>query len=344
MDSPQIPPWLVCFYVGILLASGIFWLKTIARLRRRQPILPYEPRPAVPWGPIVALPAVAMMLLVVTSGSATESTPVEQIAIDPHKVLRHLSASIVFQVFLAGVVLAIAAISGATSVDLGLARTPRAAARDLGVGAVTCVAAAGPIYLIQGFLMYLLGQEDPSRHPMFRMVTGGESNVAVFLLATVAAVVAAPVCEEIIYRLMLQGWLERWEDNHLQQATSEAESAAGQLYADDAQREQAQITIDIDPAAEAQPDTQSSPLTNGQLRPGVFGLPHGLFPILASSALFAAAHAGYGPEPVAIFLLALIFGYVYQRTHRIVPTIVAHALFNLISMITMWQMVFGSSE
>ena len=74
---------------------------------------------------------------------------------------------------------------------------------------------------------------------------------------------------------------------------------------------------------------------------GVAGLPHGWFPILISAALFGAAHYGYGPEPVPIFLLAIILGYVYQRTHRIIPCIVAHSLFNALTMITLWGLTLN---
>jgi hypothetical protein len=35
---------------------------------------------------------------------------------------------------------------------------------------------------------------------------------------------------------------------------------------------------------------------------------------------------------------------VYQRTHRIVPTMVAHSLFNLVTMIALWRMVFHPIE
>jgi membrane protease YdiL (CAAX protease family) len=65
-------------------------------------------------------------------------------------------------------------------------------------------------------------------------------------------------------------------------------------------------------------------------------------PILISSALFGAAHFGYGPEPLPIFLLAIVLGYVYQRTHRIIPCIVAHALFNGLTMATLWGMTRNS--
>jgi hypothetical protein len=142
---------------------------------------------------------------------------------------------------------------------------------------------------------------------------------------------------------MLQGWLEKWEDKA--QATSEAEFGVEQPYGDDAQGEGAQSTIEKNSAPEqSQQDMQALSHARSQSRRAVFGLPHGMFPVLASAALFAAAHFGYGPEPIPIFLLALVFGYVYQRTHRILPTIVAHGLFNLISMVSMWQMVFNSSE
>ena len=33
-----------------------------------------------------------------------------------------------------------------------------------------------------------------------------------FALAFAAAVVVAPFCEELLFRLVLQGWLEKWED------------------------------------------------------------------------------------------------------------------------------------
>jgi membrane protease YdiL (CAAX protease family) len=75
-------------------------------------------------------------------------------------------------------------------------------------------------------------------------------------------------------------------------------------------------------------------------RRGVAGLPYGWFPIVISSVAFGLAHFGYGPEPVPLLLLGLVLGYLYQRTHRIVPCIVAHALFNLFTMIILWRLVY----
>jgi membrane protease YdiL (CAAX protease family) len=52
--------------------------------------------------------------------------------------------------------------------------------------------------------------------------------------------------------------------------------------------------------------------------------------------LFSLAHFGFGPDPVALFVLALILGFLYQRTHRIVPCIVVHALFNALNLLILW--------
>jgi membrane protease YdiL (CAAX protease family) len=74
---------------------------------------------------------------------------------------------------------------------------------------------------------------------------------------------------------------------------------------------------------------------------GVGFMPYGSLPILVSSVMFASAHIGHSTDPFPLFVLALFLGFVYQRTHRIVPCIVAHALFNLISMLALWQMLFA---
>jgi membrane protease YdiL (CAAX protease family) len=54
----------------------------------------------------------------------------------------------------------------------------------------------------------------------------------------------------------------------------------------------------------------------------------GWLPIVASSALFALMHLGHGPAPIPLFFLAMTLGYIYQRTHRVLPCIIVHALLN----------------
>jgi membrane protease YdiL (CAAX protease family) len=60
------------------------------------------------------------------------------------------------------------------------------------------------------------------------------------------------------------------------------------------------------------------------------------WPILLSSALFALMHWGQGLAPIPLFFFAVVLGYVYQRTHRLWPSLVAHALLNAGSLALLW--------
>jgi membrane protease YdiL (CAAX protease family) len=55
-------------------------------------------------------------------------------------------------------------------------------------------------------------------------------------------------------------------------------------------------------------------------------------PLVASATLFAWMHAEHGPDPIPLFLLAVGLGYLYQRTHRILPSITVHFLLNSVSL------------
>jgi membrane protease YdiL (CAAX protease family) len=65
---------------------------------------------------------------------------------------------------------------------------------------------------------------------------------------------------------------------------------------------------------------------------GLGGLPLGSVPILISSVLFALVHLGHGAAPIPLFVFALVLGYLYQKTHRIWPSLVAHYALNALSM------------
>jgi hypothetical protein len=53
--------------------------------------------------------------------------------------------------------------------------------------------------------------------------------------------------------------------------------------------------------------------------------------IVVSSVVFALLHYEHGPDWIPLLLLAGGLGYLYQRTHRILPCIVVHFLVNSVS-------------
>jgi membrane protease YdiL (CAAX protease family) len=327
-------PWFQAIGALQFVGSIGALILVIGRWRRTGSPLQYEPRRPVPWGPIGAILAVAFTALSISSALATEEAAVDSAAPRPQQIIVSLVASMVMQLLGPTLLLFIAAASNAKWSDIGLpSRSATAWMRDISIGLVACLAAVVPVGLVNFAIRKVMDlPNELTKHPLVEMLTKGEPEFGILALATLMAVVVAPIAEEITYRLLLQGWLEKWEDNRLgwrqlESTESSSEALQGQgstelppEFADDSL---------VESTAAAQPPKQ-----------GVGGLPYGWAPIILSSLLFAAAHYGYGPEPVPLFVLALVLGYCYQRTHRIVPCIVAHGLFNLLSMVALWRVVF----
>jgi membrane protease YdiL (CAAX protease family) len=289
-----------------------------------------------------AMLAVAFTILTISAAIAADG-PNEVVAPTTRQVMTSLVASIVMQMFGPGLLVFIAAISQATARDIGLPPLRLSAiAKDVFIGVMVCLAALLPVRLVQIALVFAFKlPQELTKHPLVQMLTSGEPDMWVLILATVVVVIVAPVGEEITFRLLLQGWLEKWEDRRL-----------GWRIAAVTERPNDEIDLAPTVAAPVVDDesiapielvpVDTAPVVKEPPKRGLAGLPYGWMPIILSSLLFAAAHFGYGPEPVPLFIFALFLGYCYQRTHRIIPCIVAHGLFNLTSMIVLWRVVLLS--
>lgn len=62
----------------------------------------------------------------------------------------------------------------------------------------------------------------------------------------------------------------------------------------------------------------------------------GAIPILLSSLAFAGMHWDHGAAAIPLFPFAMMLGYLYFQTHRLTPSVVAHAMLNLFTMINLW--------
>ncbi|MEX0642882.1 MAG: CPBP family intramembrane glutamic endopeptidase [Pirellulales bacterium] len=333
MPQPDADPFLGAFTLALIGASITAWGYLLSRLDRADRILAYEPRRPVPWGWPAASVAFILVLLTVPAAIAIGTADRAPIDISPSEATEHILGFLLFQVVVGAVAVAIPFLTSRPDRrDLGLPDGFRQLLRDVGIGAIACLASIAPVFGMLLLMQYLEGGAKPSHHPLIETVEKA-SSLGVLILASISAVIFAPISEEIVFRLLLQGWLEKWEAEKV-----------GSLMGPPT--EEMQMTNEEQP-----PTTDSSiVIRHSSLFPtqpperGLFGLPYGWTPILISSVLFALAHFGYGPEPVPLFFLALILGYVYQRTHRIVPCIVMHALFNLVSVIALWRMIGLSPE
>jgi membrane protease YdiL (CAAX protease family) len=319
MEPEPSDPLLFAVVLALAIASVGTWF-ALADRRKHGPLLPYEPRRPVPWsGGWILLPILLVVLTVLAAIRGDQSA--DDVPASAHDMVERLALGSAQQTaFVVAFLAVVITVSRATSADLGLPKDVHELARDVRIGVVAWLASLAPVYGMQVLLIIVFGPAEG--HPLIKMVQE-QANPTLFVLAFAAAVVVAPICEELLFRLLLQGWLEKWEDrgtitnDELQMTNDEC------VAADDS-------TFDIRPSS-------LSPAQPPQF--GLGNLPHGWLPIVLSSLLFALAHVGYGPDPIPLFLLALILGYAYQRTHRIVPSMVAHALFNGMSLFALWRVM-----
>lgn len=304
-------------WIGLVVASiaSLAWLGAKGATGRAW--LPYEPRDPVPWSGAAPL---ALMVVVLTptllafglnavspgEGAAPAAAPEEY----------QLNASDLWavaglQVLLTmGCVAMLSAAHGARDADLGLPPHWASLRRDAVAGSIAFLAVLLPVYAVQTALVLLLGEGE--EHAILKTF-GLDQSAQYLAAAAVAGTVATPLFEELAFRVILQGYLER--------------------------KGLGRIVVPAPAATPTEsPEAQPAAATLGPNFRGDW------IAIGASSLVFSAAHLGQGFAPISLFPLGLTLGYLYQRTHRIFPSIVCHALFNGMSLLAAWSQAGAAAE
>jgi membrane protease YdiL (CAAX protease family) len=222
---------------------------------------------------------------------------------------------------------------GATSSDMGLSAWELRP--DFLRGLAGFLVASLPIYLIQIIAVQFI----PAAHPVSEIFQSRPSPLTL-LVTTVTAVVVAPLTEEFFFRVVLQGWLERlfaereveipaeqapvssvWPDEGNEsgiESTSQEHAHLAEFVANDATRPLSDISARQDAETKLAGQSSAAPAPS-------------MVPVYLSSFIFAIMHLDYGPSSLALFFFALVLGYLYRQTHRLWPSVVAHASLNAIS-------------
>jgi membrane protease YdiL (CAAX protease family) len=282
----------------LILSSVAVGIGVLIRLRSGRPILETEPRLSVPWRAL-DLYVVLILYLCVQIGCAHLVAYI--MGIDAKASLQEptpqtLSANLLANT-LANLLIMLSSIiylrlrCGPAVGDLGF--LPWRPLKDLTIGLLAFAGAFAPVFAIQ----LLATQLIPYEHPVMDLLTKSASP-QMLLLCVVSAVIAAPLVEEFLFRVLLQGWME-----------SVALRRGGEL------------------------GTEAAPPARPEAVPKLMVLP-----IVASSLAFALVHFSNGPAPIPLFALALVLGYLYQKTHRIWPSVVVHACLNGWSIAALWSL------
>ena len=170
-------------------------------------------------------------------------------------------------------------------------------------------------------LQMVLTQLVPYKHDTLESLKEATSSLPI-VTAWIMAVVIAPIVEEIFFRGMLQGWLQRLGNTRPEDFDKLI--SGGRFNSNQSIDEQRQ-------PKPAQPlDDSNTTLDLGEQV--YFDSKLRWTPILVSAGLFATAHIGQGAAPIPLFFLAIGLGYLYRQTGSIVPGIVVHFLLNFHSM------------
>ena len=200
-------------------------------------------------------------------------------------------------------------------------------------------------------------------HPIIQLIEQGKKTPMVFLIVFTAAVIAAPLIEEFLFRMLMQGWLEtKFKQLLIPGASGVAIVIVSSLFA--AIHAKNHVVIDAQALLDGLVASSIFSLlvfTAGIVyltqkrnvrvtdylfgkepffRPGFFlGAGYCLLAILCCLALNAALTMIFpntNVSPIPIFFLSLVLGVLYRRTQNLSYCIVFHACLNGISLTLVW--------
>jgi membrane protease YdiL (CAAX protease family) len=306
--------------VGVAAVGSLgTWAIIGQRLRQHGEVVSSEPRTSVPWTwwhvllvflAATFLPSVAFPLNDLSEASFE--------TMSPDKVANLLATMGVISLLAMLFGLAVIKLTTPAKLqDFGLSL--RHSSRDFFIGSFGFMAATLPVLGVQ----FVVTQIVEYNHPILDMLNES-ANDRIWLVALFTAVVVAPLTEELLFRVLLQGWLEKVATRaQLPAVPSEAK------VPDSVELGAAGVPVEIDPV-NPYAATASAPAEE-QLAPGSLVKPP-VWPIWITTGIFALMHVGQGLAWVPLLLLGAILGYVYRQTHRLMPCVVLHALFNLFSL------------
>jgi membrane protease YdiL (CAAX protease family) len=334
----------------ILVGLGAVWLVLVVAwagwlLRpARSAVLPPQRRRAVPWGGMEVLlaflisqflwPTVVNDALRVTGffrwvyGPEFGNTLVFGV-MDPNDAIRVnlWRSDFAMPLSVASMTALLWALSSTRPYQVGL--TAHRLGKNVLLGVLTGVCVVPVVYLILLAVNASLRGvgEAPEEHPITKLVRSHPRSID-FVAGGFAALVAAPLVEELLFRGIIQPWFRtrRW---------GEWFGIAGALFLAVALRWSglragwrahgwAGAWPELLPAAFVLVMAAGYLMARARL-PAAAGA------VFVTSLLFAAGHSFALSHPVPLFVFSLALGALRFRTQSLVPSVVAHGLFNAVA-------------
>ncbi len=317
-----------------ILASGTLatWIWLVARAISGKPVLPLRPpSETAAWGPqhvvcgllsVVLFQVVAHSLFVTfrpLPGDLSELPLVEQAKLQLTVSFASLLAALFSLWF-------ITQTTRNTFRDVGMEIRPLFTGILFGLIGFFCFAA--PSYILNMLLQSL----DQRIHPVVEALLNSR-NMPFFTYSCISVILLSPLYEEIICRLILQGWLQ-------------AVFARQRTRNDTFPSQRVLLSLQDGETADEFKLRIKDSLLQAEILGGASDPPPPrptCWPsILLSSFFFAILHLGAGwASVISLFLFAIGLGLVYQRTGRLLPCIVMHMTLNAFTMLMLYLEISG---
>ena len=331
----------------ILLASLPVWRKIYRRYSQKQPII--EPRPQVA-SPIGLIDVIVLLTGWLTSQLIAGGLFMFASGVDPSELASVNGSQMVLLMLLAGLGQLIAVALGMVYL---LARYSSAAVlgwypsfirTDLKLACLGFLLIAPVIMVLQLLLSLLVEYKHPALDAMVE-----DANVFTVISVWFAAVIAAPIAEEVVFRGWIQNWLQRvsfrhgkfglmlaggWPNQSDPDWDSGIEIVEAVLKAEsDSNAPYVPTGPSNDNPYEATDMLRFQEANDARNRTGEANVPSldpvtGWAAIVIASLLFAVMHLGQGLAPIPLFGFSLLLGYLYQRTGSLLPSIGLHMINN----------------
>ncbi len=180
----------------VLTSSATLWYGLVNRLLREEPVIPPRPAPPVSWPtwiPCLALPlGIVLVLLLQFALAGGQADP-----------LRGVQASCIARLAVLGLLLLLPRLAGRwLRSDLGVDSQPWWVEVQLGLA--TALVAFPPVVGLNLWLRHEGWYGRDAAHPLLALLRDAPSLETGFWVV-LAAVVLAPLFEELLYRVFLQG-------------------------------------------------------------------------------------------------------------------------------------------
>ena len=321
--------------VTILTASCFGWIWSIGRWKAGLPLLEREARRHVPWGlfdviagAMLTIVGIGLSLLLVRE---LGWFPAVRDGAEPTLAALRvgtLTEAIAKLIFLSAVVLLVALRTEASLRNFGW--SAGSLLRDIGTGTMAFAMLAPIVFGIQAILVQFV----PSKHPLIEMLKSNH-DLPLFAIIAFSAAVAAPLAEEFFFRVLLQGWLEA----AFQSGGTLRELLVGTDYPDASEMPQ------LVPVVKLAEEHDEPELIRAEVATKHWSDLTRRFTawvaIAITSVIFALLHWSHGPDWIPLLVLAIGLGYLYERTHRIVPSLTVHVLLNSFTVLALGAEIFG---